>query len=64
MKTIQDLVNEIEPMFTEFMTEATSNLNGNKAAGRRARKVTLTLTKLFKEYRTTSILSERPTQDE
>ena len=40
-------------------SKATSNLNGNKAAGRRARKATLELTKLYKEYRNATIEAEK-----
>mgnify|MGYP000060466869 FL=1 len=40
----------------EFSTDATWQLeNGNKAAGTRARKATLELTKLMKEFRQASL---------
>ena len=40
----------------EFSTDATRQLeNGNKAAGTRARKATLELTKLMKEFRQASL---------
>lgn len=50
MEKINVLVEEIKSLTESFMIEATNNLNGNKAAGRRARKATLELTKLYKEY--------------
>jgi hypothetical protein len=59
MEKIQGLVKEIEKLSNEFMTDATSNLGGNKAAGRRARKATMALTKLFKEYRNLTVEAEK-----
>jgi hypothetical protein len=59
MERIKELLNEIETLTTSFMTDANSNLDGNKAAGRRARKATLTLTKLYKEFRNLTIHLER-----
>ena len=56
---IQNLVAEIERLTNEFNAEANSNIKGNKAAGRRARKISGTLTKLFKEYRTLTVESEK-----
>lgn len=58
MEKIQTLVNEIEKLSAEFMNEANTNLGGNKAAGRRARKITLTLTKMFKDYRAWTVEAE------
>ena len=51
MNKINDLIIEIKNLTDEFMTEATNNAKGNMAAGRRARKATLALTKMFKDYR-------------
>ena len=59
MEKIKDLLKEIETLTNDFMTDANSNLEGNKTAGRRARKATLTLTKLYKEYRNFTINAER-----
>jgi hypothetical protein len=59
MDKIKDLVSQIETLTSELMTDANSNLNGNKAAGRRARKATLTLTKLYKEYRALTLEAEK-----
>lgn len=59
MEKINALVEEIKTLTESFMTEATSNLDGNKAAGRRARKATLVLTKLFKDYRTLTVEAEK-----
>lgn len=59
MEKINALVEEIKTLTESFMNEATSNLNGNKAAGRRARKATLELTKLFKEYRSATVEAEK-----
>lgn len=59
MEKIQNLVSEIETLTAELMTEAQANLKGNKAAGRRARKATLALTKLYKEYRNLTLEAEK-----
>ena len=59
MEQINTLVEEIKNVTEGFMTDATSNLSGNKAAGRRARKASLTLTKLFKDYRNLTLKSEK-----
>ena len=59
MNKIETLVKEIETLSATFATEANANLGGNKAAGRRARKATFALTKLFKEYRTLTVEAEK-----
>lgn len=59
MERLNELVKEIETLTNDFMTDANNNLNGNKAAGRRARKATLSLTKLFKEYRNLTLNAEK-----
>lgn len=59
MEEIKMLIEEIRNLTENFMTDATSNLNGNKAAGRRARKVSLKLTKLYKDYRNLTLKSEK-----
>lgn len=53
MKT---LVEKISATFQEFEKEAKANVeNGNKAAGTRARKASLELEKLMKQFRKDSI---------
>lgn len=59
MEKIKDLVAQITELTNDFTKDSESNLNGNKAAGRRARKTTLTLTKLFKEYRALTLEAEK-----
>lgn len=55
MQKLDNLVAEINNKTAEFQNNATLNLNGNKAAGARARKASLELEKLFKQYRKLSI---------
>ena len=43
----------------DFNNEANAQLKGNKAAGRRARKISGTLAKLFKEYRTLTVENDK-----
>ena len=62
MENVQELLTEIQNLVTEFVADATANVEGNKAAGRRARKTTLELTRLFKDYRVMTIESERKTE--
>ena len=53
---MKDLVTQIETVFEAFQKDANLQLeSGNKAAGTRARKSSLELTKLFKEFRKASI---------
>ena len=59
MEKLNELVNQIQELCETFTKESTSNVNGNKASGRRARKVSLELTKLFKEYRALSVEAEK-----
>lgn len=56
---------ELAEKITAKMAELTTNLNanveqGNIAAGRRARRATLELEKLFKQYRKASIEAVKP----
>lgn len=56
---------ELAEKITEKLAELTTNLNanveqGNIAAGRRARRATLELEKLFKQYRKASIEAAKP----
>lgn len=59
MEKINVLMEEIQENFNTFVKEATSNVNGNKSAGRRARQASLTLTKLFKDYRALSVANDK-----
>lgn len=55
-KTIKELIEKIEIAYTAFETDAeVQTENGNKAAGIRARKASLEIEKLMKEFRKTSI---------
>jgi len=50
------LLESLKQDFASFEKDATAQVvNGNKAAGTRARKVSLTLEKLLKEFRKQSI---------
>lgn len=52
MEILKEKITEVMTTFTDNFEK---NLNGNKAAGVRARKATLELEKLFKEYRKASV---------
>ena len=53
---MKNLVEKINAEFEAFKSEAEQQIEkGNKAAGTRARKSTLELTKLLKEFRTKSL---------
>lgn len=53
---MKDLISKIEAEFETFQKDANSQLeSGNKAAGTRARKSSLELTKLLKDFRKTSL---------
>ena len=52
---MNELVEKITAGIETFQKESQSHLGGTKAAGARARKATLELEKLFKEYRKVSI---------
>ena len=52
----KELVEKINAAIAEFSTNANAQVeNGNKAAGTRARKASLELEKLLKEFRKASI---------
>lgn len=55
MEQLKELVNEINGKFVDFSNNAEANTNGNKAAGVRARKASLEIEKMLKEYRKLSI---------
>ncbi|WP_417428190.1 histone H1 [Halpernia sp.] len=53
---MKDLIGKINAEFEAFTNESTQQVEkGNKAAGTRARKAALELSKLFKEFRKVSV---------
>lgn len=52
---MKELLEKIEVAMTSFTKDATAQLDGNKAAGARARKVSLEIAALMKEFRKISI---------
>lgn len=52
---MNDLLSKIHSEFGEFTLNSQKGEEGNKSAARRARKATLNLEKLFKEYRKQSL---------
>ena len=53
---MENLVKEIESAFNAFLGDANAQVvKGNKAAGTRARKTSLGLEKLLKEFRKVSL---------
>ena len=53
---MKNLVEKVASLYDSFVKEATAQLeNGNKAAGTRARKVSLELEKAMKEFRKISL---------
>ena len=53
---MENLLKEIQEKLDAFVKDAEAQVEkGNKAAGTRARKTSLELTKLFKEFRKQSI---------
>lgn len=52
---MEDLLKKIEAQMEQFRINANAHAKGNKAAGVRARKNSLDLAKLLKEYRAESI---------
>ena len=53
---MKDLFENIQAKMTELSKDMEQNvMNGNKAAGARARKATLELEKMFKQYRKDSV---------
>lgn len=53
---MENLMKQISEQIATFKENAEAHVEkGNKAAGSRARKATLELTKLFKEFRKSSI---------
>lgn len=57
---MKELIENIQKTFESFQTDANAQLeSGNKAAGTRARKSSLELEKLLKEFRKTSIAESK-----
>jgi len=57
---MKDLIENIQSTFESFQTDATTQLNDwNKSAGTRARKSSLELEKLLKEFRKVSIAESK-----
>lgn len=56
---MEELRIEINDKYADFLTDMTKGLNGNKAASARARKASLELEKLLKQYRKESIESAK-----
>jgi len=53
---MNDLVANLKQLFADFQKDATAQAeHGNKAAGARARKASLTIEKALKEFRKASI---------
>ena len=52
---MKELVEKINALCAEFAAEAGKNVDGNKSAGSRARKISLELEKNLKEFRKLSI---------
>lgn len=52
---MKEVVEKTNALFAEFAAEAAKNLEGNKAAGARARKISLEIQKVMKEFRVASI---------
>lgn len=56
---MNDICAKIEGKISEFLQDMQSNVkNGNKAVGRRARKSSLEIEKMLKEYRKLSVQEE------
>lgn len=58
MNELVSNVAAIQSKIDEFNTNAEQNLRGNKAAGVRARKASVELEKLLKEYRKISLAAK------
>ena len=58
MSKTSKLIDQIKSQFDTFEAEHEKNMNGNKAAGRRARKAVGEITKLVTDYRKASVAGE------
>jgi hypothetical protein len=56
---MKNLIEKIDSLYESFKVDANKNASGNKAAGVRARKTTLEIAKLCKEYRLKSVEIDR-----
>ena len=56
---MKDLVSKIIALGEEFRVNAEKNVAGNKAAGLRARKISLELGERLKEYRKESVANDK-----
>jgi hypothetical protein len=58
MSKTNDLAGQIKSQFSTFEENHESNMNGNKAAGSRARKAIGEIKKLVTDYRKASVAGE------
>jgi hypothetical protein len=56
---MKDLLDKIIALSEEFRVNAEKNVAGNKAAGVRARKISLVLGVLFKDFRKESVAHDK-----
>ncbi|SHG20486.1 histone H1 [Dysgonomonas macrotermitis] len=56
---MKELVENLNQLFADFAKDVELNVNGNKAAGQRARKVSLEIEKALKEFRKVSVADSR-----
>lgn len=56
---MEELINTIKATTEALNDNLGKYQNGNKSAGRRARKATVTLGKLFKEFRAKSVEADK-----
>ncbi len=59
MEELTKIVADIKAQFDAFSKDADARVNGNKAAGARARKVSLEIEKLTKQFRKASIEADK-----
>ena len=53
--TMQEINDKIQSIYSAFVMDSAKEMDGNKAAGARARKSALALNKALKDYRKASI---------
>ena len=56
---MKNLIEKIDSLYESFKVDANKNASGNKSAGVRARRVSLEIAKLCKEYRLKSVEIDR-----
>lgn len=59
METLESLNSRIAKEMEDFNREASKHTQGNKAAGARARKFSLAIEKMLKDYRKISIEADK-----